>query len=111
MPEKPDHRDAFIAAHPWTDDIEDDCLFEEVAEAIVARARAVRRGALDDDAEECAKAMRSGDRTLKQIEDGRVTGEAACKKAAVALRKFATAAECARPTARRKKKAKRKKAG
>ena len=45
------------------------------------------------------KLLGIGDDILRRIEDGRLKGDAACRKAAVALRKFNTAGEHAKSTA------------
>jgi hypothetical protein len=74
----------------------DDCLQEEVREAIDARSWAIDRGA--EKHSSAAKLLRIGDEILARIEDGRLRGSVACRKAAVATRKFNTAGEHAKPT-------------
>jgi hypothetical protein len=81
----------------WARRLENPCLQEEVREAINARSWAIDRGARNHPS--AAKLLRIGDDILSRIEDGRLRGDEACKKAAVALRKFNTAGEHARSTA------------
>lgn len=88
-----------LSAPEWVDAIEDECLWEIVMEAYVARLSATRRGADDDPS--CDAVLRSGDTTMQMIRDGRIRGREECRKAASAVRKYNTAAECARPTASR----------
>jgi hypothetical protein len=85
-----------ITFPPWVERLGDDCLAESVKEALLARSTAVRSGALKD--KHCKPVFRSADTTIEQIEFGRVSGPLACTKAVTAMRKFATAAECAAPT-------------
>jgi hypothetical protein len=81
----------------------DPYLWEVVVEAWEARHAGVTRGALKHAKEHpaCAAAWESADVTMEAVRDGRVTGANAYKKAAVAVRKFTVAAECAHPTASR----------
>jgi hypothetical protein len=85
----------------WVERIRDACLSEAVKEVLQARGTAIRSGALQD--KNCLSAFRSADMTIEQIEYGRVQGKPACAKAATALRKFTTAAECAAPSATRRR--------
>jgi len=96
MPAK--KKDAVIPR--WVFETGDECLEETLVEAYVARFKAFEAGAPRAGAA-CAKAFRSADVTVAAIQDGRSTGKLACKKAAVALRKYNTALECAEPTASR----------
>ena len=82
----------------WVEELADVCLQTTVEEALWARHYAVRWGALEH--KSCRAALASADATLQRIADRRVIGNSACKKAADALRKYNTAAECAHPTAR-----------
>jgi hypothetical protein len=77
----------------------DDCLQNEVREAIDAKSWAIDRGA--DKHPSGTKLLRIGDEILDRIEDGRLSGSEACRKAAVACRKFNTAGEHAKSTAPR----------
>jgi hypothetical protein len=83
----------------WVQSIEDPRLSATVREALFAGDTAVEAGAKKY--KNCQRALRSAEQTLDQIRFGRVTGKAACRKAADAIRKFTTAAECAEPTAKR----------
>jgi hypothetical protein len=76
----------------------DDCLQNEVREAIDAKSWAIDRGA--DKHPSGAKLLRVGDDILARIEDGRLRGAEACRRAAVACRKFNSAGEHAKSTAR-----------
>lgn len=81
----------------WVIAIDNDCLREVVREAVDAQSWAIDRGAeLHPSA---AKILRIGDEILGRIESGQLKGDTACRKAAVALRKFNTAGEHAKPTA------------
>lgn len=95
MPAKSKH----VVLPDWVERIDDPCLVETITEALVARRLAERLGAPDQ--RPCRSVFAAGDKTLDAIADGRVRGQVACRKAAVALRKFNTALECVRPTARR----------
>ena len=79
----------------WVNALDDMCLREGVREALTARETALSLGA--NKKQGCVGAFRSAETTLDQIEFGRVTGQAACKKAAVALRKYTNAVDCAVP--------------
>ena len=92
------HRERRIPWPLWVERIGSECLQTTVKEALHARDAAVDGGAERHTA--CARVLRAADATLDQIEFDRVTGRLACRKAADALRKFNTAAECAHPTAR-----------
>jgi hypothetical protein len=92
-------RQRYLQYPEWVENLPDTCLVNAVKEAITTRDSAIRGGARDHKA--CRAALGSGEKILDQIEFGRVTGEKACSKAAVAVRKFNTAVECAHPTARR----------
>lgn len=81
----------------WVHAIENDCLQNVVREAIDARSWAIDRGA--DKHPSGSKLLRIGDEALAAIEHGRSKGDAACKKAAVACRKFNAAGEHAQSTA------------
>lgn len=83
----------------WVEKLDDTCLYQTVVEALVARQFAMSQGAQEHKA--CKAALHSADATLEQIASGRVTGTAACRKAADSLRKYNTAGECAHPTASR----------
>ena len=95
MPAKTKH----VQWPDWVEQLADPCLWETVREALVARGSAVKAGA--ERHASCRAALRAADQTLDAIADGRVIGQVACRKAAVAIRKYNTAAECAAPTARR----------
>jgi len=90
-----------IVVPAWVGCLDSSCLRELVAEALWARQYAVERGAEIDVT--CRAVMKSADTTMEHIHDRRVTGDAACRKASAALRKYTTAAECALPTATRKR--------
>lgn len=77
---------------------EDPSLFTALYEAWWARDFAIRQGA--DRRGACKASFDAAEATLDQIKFGRVTGERAWKKAAVALRKYTNAADCVRPTKR-----------
>ena len=81
----------------WVNAIDNQCLQEVVREAVDAQSWAIDRGAANHPS--AAKLLRIGDDILLRIEDGRLSGDLACKKAAVALRKFNTAGEHALSTA------------
>jgi len=83
----------------WVEALEDPCLLASVKEALVAREFALDNGAKQHKA--CRAVLRAADTTLEQVEFGLVKGKDACRKAASAIRKFNTAGECSRPTARR----------
>jgi hypothetical protein len=85
----------------WVDRLDDRCLETAVVEALVARRSAIRQGA-ERSGPACRAALRAGDATLERIADGSIKGELAWKRAADALRKYTTAAECAMPTAMRR---------
>ena len=89
--------DPILAAHPWLVRVsdEDPSLAEPLLYALLARARAVHYGGFDEDFSESATAIRCGDASLEQIEEGYVKGEHAHKEAAVALAEYETAADCA----------------
>lgn len=79
----------------WVTSLEDSCLRKAVKEALVAKDTAVDLGATRRDApRECRAAFRAADKTLDQVREGRVEGDAACRKAAVAVRKFSNAVDC-----------------
>jgi hypothetical protein len=93
MPYKPKARN-YSPMPEWVLQL-DDCLQEEVREAIDAKSWAIDRGA--DKHPSGAKLLRIGDKILDQIENG-LRGARACRKAAVACRKFNTAGEHAKST-------------
>lgn len=95
----PPKKKNMLMAPRWVDALDNDCLWETVREALQAKASAIRQGAEEHKA--CRAVMRSADKTIDAIEKGDVQGTEACKKAAVAVRKYSTALECARPSARR----------
>lgn len=66
---------------PWVDDLDNGCLHEMVVEALTVRASAVRHKG-------DPRTIAVGDQALDAIRTGRVQGDRACKKAAVALRKY-----------------------
>lgn len=70
-----------IRSAAWAGELDDACLFEVVLEAVMARASAIRHAGN-------ARAIAAGDAVLEGIKSGRVTGSRACKKAAVAVRKY-----------------------
>jgi hypothetical protein len=70
-----------IGLAPWVQAIDNACLYEVVVEALTARASAVRHAGK-------RATIAAADTTLAMVADGRVTGDRACKKAAVALRKY-----------------------
>jgi hypothetical protein len=81
----------------WVSKIDNECLREVVREAIDAKSWAIDRGA--EKRPSAAKLLRVGDDILARIEDGRLKGDVACRRAAVAARKFNTAGEHAKSTA------------
>lgn len=66
---------------PWVDELDDLCLYEVVLQALTARVSAMRHNG-------DARIIAAGDAALDAVSSGRVTGDQACKKAAVALRKY-----------------------
>lgn len=76
---------------------DDECLFETLVDAFVARSRARRaiaqRGAYAP--RTCVEEFRSADAVLEAVRDGRVLPRLIAKKTASALRKFVTAWQCA----------------
>lgn len=89
-------RERNIIFPAWSEDLPDTCLRKVVRQAVIARSDAVDNGALKH--KSCRAVFESADKTLDQIEFHRITGDIACTKAATALRKFNTAAECGHPT-------------
>jgi hypothetical protein len=83
----------------WVDKLDDTCLETTVIEALVARDYAIRMGA--ERHKPCKSMLRAADATLDQIADGRIVGRLAWKRAADALRKYTSAAECAHPSHQR----------
>lgn len=71
----------------WSEQIDDDCLYWIVREALVARYTAVRLGA-DSAGAPVRKALAAADKTLDAVANGTVVGSAACAKASVAIRKY-----------------------
>ncbi len=84
----------------WVEAIDDECLSETVKEALQARSTAIRSGAKAH--KNCRAALDSADKTLDQIEFGRISGSRACTKAVTAMRKYTVAAEYSAPSARRR---------
>lgn len=80
MPAKASRISEAVRFAPWIYEL-DDCLYEVIVEALTARESAVRHGGN-------RKAIAAGDVILETIRDGRVSGSQACKKAAVAQRKY-----------------------
>jgi hypothetical protein len=70
-------------------------------EALYTKDHALRIGAESNLA--CRRAIAAADATLLQVELGIVTGAAACKKAAVAVHKYNSAAEGVCSTTRQRK--------
>jgi hypothetical protein len=91
VPASRKRREDAILFAPWVEAIEDTCLQAVVVEALIARKTAVT-------AHGDPKIIESGDKTLDSIEFGRITGAAACKKAATAVRKFDEAYMSVQPT-------------
>ena len=81
MPPKPHRYDAIHRDFPWVKGLDSVCLQKIVEEALIARTDALRAGGTPG-------VIRSGTRTLERIEFGKYTGDEACQKATVALRKF-----------------------
>lgn len=81
MPPRAARIEEALKLAPWVNDLDDMCLYEMVQEALMARASAKKH---DGD----PRTIAVGDAALLAIESGRVTGSGACKKAAVALRKY-----------------------
>lgn len=81
MPARKKEYDEAVQVASWIDALDSSCLREVVTEAFVARRMAVRAKGSD-------KIIASGDSTLEQIQFGKYTGDKACQKATVALRKF-----------------------
>ena len=82
----------------WVDKV-DSCAADVVREALRARESALAGGAMGD--RTCRRLVSVGDKILSVIQAGKVTGDAVCAKAAVAVRKFNTAVECSHPTTRK----------
>jgi hypothetical protein len=80
-----------IVAPEWIERSDDPCLYTILLEALVARSFAIRWGAMHD--KSARGALDAADLTLRQIEDGRVSGEIAWYKATAALRKYTQAGE------------------
>jgi len=77
----------------WVERLDDPCLYEIVASAIVARGAARRANAhrrID-----CQKEFRSAEKILESIRYGYVEQSERCRSASSALRKFVGAARCA----------------
>jgi hypothetical protein len=66
---------------PWVDSLDNRCLYEMVVEALTVRASAIHHKG-------DPRTIAVGDQALDEIRTGRVRGDRACKKAAVALRKY-----------------------
>lgn len=81
MPPRKHRYSEAIRLAPWIESLESTCLREMVTEALIARRSAV---AANGD----AKIIRAGDKTLERIEFGKDTGDVACRKASVAIRRF-----------------------
>ncbi len=101
MPHKSSWNTPDFKLPEWVEEIalHNMCLYETVVEALFARHTALRNNAQQYKA--CAAVMRAADETLRQIAEGRIKGTVACKKAAIAVRKYTTAFECAHPTAQK----------
>lgn len=91
--------DKILRPPAWVERLADPCLHTTIIEALVARQAAMAQGAPTH--RPCRNVFEAAERTLDQIGLGRVTGKEACRKAADALRKYNTAAECAHPSAKR----------
>lgn len=89
------HKRRNVSFPKWIDDIDDDCLRVILEEAVVARRRVIRAGS---DNPRCRGAFRSAEATMDQLEYGRIRGAQAHKRATDAVRKYATALECATPS-------------
>lgn len=91
MPHKP--IDLSIGDIPeWVLDLENECLKEMIIEALYTRDKAIRFGAFDR--KKTRAVLLSGDATLEQISFGKYISEkAACNKASVAMRKYASVYE------------------
>jgi hypothetical protein len=84
VPQKPHQYDAVYHEFPWVSELDSQCLREMVVEALLARISAVRA---DGD----PGLIASGTKTIEGIQYGRYSGDDACQKASVALRKFSRA--------------------
>jgi hypothetical protein len=81
MPARRHRYDAIRIREPWIDALDDMCLRTIVIQAFEARRVAV-------DTKSKPKLVAAGDRSLEQIEFGKVRGEKAWRAATTALRKF-----------------------
>jgi hypothetical protein len=81
MPSRKHRYDAVRIRSPWVDDLEDKCLRTIVVEAFMSRQRAA-------ETQGDPKLVAAGDKSLEQIEFGRVKGEKAWRMATSALRQF-----------------------
>jgi hypothetical protein len=81
MPARRHRYDAALRLAPWVEGLESACLREMVTEALIARKAAV-------EAKGDPKIIASGNATLERIEFGKDTGDVACRKASVAIRRF-----------------------
>ena len=76
----------------WLDGADNLCLRQTVEEALLARLSAEEHGARDR--ARSRRALDAADATLDSVIDGRVTGDKARKRAAVAVRKYEAAYAC-----------------
>jgi hypothetical protein len=81
MPSRKHRYDAVRIHAPWVDALEDRCLRTIVVEAFMSRQRAA-------EASGSPKLIAAGDKSLEQVEFGRVHGERAWLVATSALRQF-----------------------
>lgn len=93
--------DKILKIPAWVDALDNGCLRETAVEALIVRDFAVKHGAENHAA--CKRVLVAADSTLDSVALGRVTGDLACRKAATALRKYNSAAECVHPTARKER--------
>jgi hypothetical protein len=94
MPPRRHRYDEALRLAPWVERLDNSCLREMVTEALIARKAAVT-------ARGNAAVIASGDKTLERIEFGKDTGDVACRKASVAIRRFDEAYMATRTAGRR----------
>lgn len=87
--------DKKIVVPDWLDRLEgNECLSDVIWEALRARHKALRAGAERNKA--CKNALASAETTLDLIAYGNIAEGRACTKAAVAVRKYNDAYQCAK---------------
>ena len=84
----------------WVEGITNRCLQDVLLEAYIARLHAVQDGA--ERYPGCKRVLDKADATIDQIRFGRYEEEQACRRAAVAVRKYTMALACASPIDRHK---------